>query len=275
MALPNEPLDLSKLEQHDFYSLILERKPIPARMRLDCNITTIQMCIRDSFNISPTRENIWLAMKHRDLTRKTRDFLWKCVQNTYKVGDFWEKIPSYESRGTCPICNKREDLEHIIMKCKAKARSTTWHLAKKIWSRCHDSPLPDKLGDILGCGLTTFRMNNKINKGKNRLYRILISETAYLIWKMRNERRIRDGDSPGKEHSTKETFNRWKHTINKQLTTDRALTNKQRFGKRAINENLVKVTWRNCIANEDGLPSDWSRLKGALVGILIKCPTGL
>ena len=51
-----------------------------------------------------------------------------------------------------------------------------------------------RLGDVLGCGLAKFAKNGKPDKGKTWLYRILTLETAYLIWKMCNKRRIRDGD---------------------------------------------------------------------------------
>ena len=127
-------------------------------------------------------------------------------------------------------------------------------------------PLPARLGDILGCGLANFKSNDKPDRGKNRLYRILMSETAYLIWKMRNERRIRDSDNTAAD-STNETVNRWTHAINKRLTIDRALTDSTKFRKKAIDEKLVKATWKNCLNNEESLPDDWHKLKGVLVGI--------
>ena len=98
--------------------------------------------------------------------------------------------------------------------CKAKARKVAWDLAKDLWSRHSNSPLPHRLGDILGCGLVEFRKNGRPDKGKNRLYHILVSETAYLVWKMRNERRIRDGDPPDRETPEREIHNRWTHALN-------------------------------------------------------------
>ena len=103
--------------------------------------------------------------------------------------------------------------------------------------------------------------------GKNRLYRIIVSETAYLIWKMRNERRIKDEDSPNDTNADAETRNRWTHAMNKRLTIDRALTDTTKFGKRALNSKTVKNTWKNCLKDEEELPAEWYRLKGVLVGI--------
>jgi hypothetical protein len=57
----------------------------------------------------------------------------------------------------------------------------------------------------------------KPQQGKNRLYRILMSESAFLIWKLRCERRITKEDNPEKFHSETEIHNRWVATINSRL----------------------------------------------------------
>ena len=158
-------------------------------------------------------------------------------------------------------------MEHILTTYNARPREYAWSLANKLWRRRDKNPIPTRLGDIIGCGLAGFSKNGKPVAGKNRLYRILVSETAYLIWKMRNERRIRDNDPTECTTTDSEIYNRWTHTINKRLTTDRALTNGTRFKKRAMDAKLVQKTWRGCLKNEEDLPTDWYRLKGVLVGI--------
>lgn len=180
----------------------------------------IQACAQATFNAQPTTEWVWLVTRHKDLTRKTRDFLWKSTQNTYKISEFWLPIINYEQRGVCHLCNKLEDMEHILTSCKTKMRELTWKLVNNLWRRCSNSPLPHRLGDILGCSLAEFRKNNRPDKGKNRLYHILVSETAFLIWKMRNKQRIRDEDSTTHEASEHEVRKRWTHALNKRLTID-------------------------------------------------------
>lgn len=106
-------------------------------------------------------------------------------------------------------------MDHILTECEAPPRKLIWKLANNLWMKKSDSPLPTRLGDILGCGLANFKRNGKPDKGKNRLYRILVSESAYLIWKMRNERRIRDNNEPPDTPQTL-TINRWTHAINKR-----------------------------------------------------------
>ena len=265
---------LCKLEQRDFYKVLRDRKRIPTRKRTERNVGIVQACAQATFDTNPTTERVWLATRHKDLTRKTRDFLWKSTQNAYKIGEYWLPIEGYEQRGTCPICNEQEDMEHILTTCKARARETLWSLADNLWKRRSGSPLPHRLGDILGCGLAEFSTGGKPDKGKNRFYRILVSETAYLIWKLRNERRIRDEDAPEREASEIEIRNRWSYAMNKRLTVDRALTNDAKFGNRALSEKLVKQTWTGCLDNEDELPPDWHKLKEVLVGIFSSRPPG-
>ena len=256
---------IARLEQRDFYKIIRDKKQIPRRSRTEKNVESIQLCTKQTFNTSPTAETIWKATKHKDLTRKTRDFLWKGTQNAYKIGEYWKHIEGYTERGICPICNETEDMEHILTSCSAEPRSTAWSLANEVWAKRHNEPLPEKLGDILGCGLANFKRGGKPDRGKNRLYRIIMSETAYLIWKMRNERRIRDDDA--RTDKSNETIKRWTNAINKRLTIDRILTDDNKFKKKALNKKLVKATWKHCLKDEDYLPTDWLRSKEVLVGI--------
>ena len=87
--LPNQlthGTNIAKLEQRDFYQILSERK-ILVRKKAERNIGMIQVCTQDTFGKSPTVEDVWLMTKHKDLTRKTQDFLWKSTQNAYKIGE--------------------------------------------------------------------------------------------------------------------------------------------------------------------------------------------
>lgn len=110
---------------------------------------------------------------------------------------YWSHIEEYQGRAICPNCNKVEDMTHIILSCRvAAAQETAWKLAGKIWAR---------RSSVLGCGLAAFEPEGKPDKGKNRLYRILGSETAHLVWKLRNEMRIRDGEGPPNQQMRSKT----------------------------------------------------------------------
>ena len=120
-------------------------------------------------------------------------------------------------------------------------------------------------------GLAPFNKNGRPQRGINRLYHILVSETAYLVWKLRNERRIRDDEGP--IQTDDEVRKRWTHAVNKRAHPDRLLTNSARFKKNAIEAKLVKATWSGCLAGEEDLPSDWPTAKGVLVGISVTRPS--
>jgi ribonuclease HI len=82
---------------------------------------------------------------------------------------------------------------------------------------------------ILGCGLAEFSdSRGKKKHGAQQLYWILMSESAYLIWKLQNNRVISwDGLPVTKE----EIINKWKFTVNQRLQTDIILANRPIHGK--------------------------------------------
>jgi ribonuclease HI len=159
---------ISDLEQKDFYRIINEKEKIPQRTWTNRNLELIKASAQETYGSNPTPEKIWLATKQRDLTRRARDFLWKSTQNAYKIGNFWLPIANYEERGTCPLCDELEDMEHILVKCKATNRATAWNLANELWEKRYTTPLPNRLGDILGCGLANFQTNGKPDVGKKQ-----------------------------------------------------------------------------------------------------------
>ena len=106
-------------------------------------------------------------------------------------------------------------------------------------------------------------MAQRRDAGTTHLFRILISESAHLIWRIRNERVIQ-----GKpEASPQEVHFRWLKAINNRLKIDCVLTNGVKYGKKAIDKSLVLRTWKKTLKNEEILPKDWTRETGVLVGV--------
>ncbi|KAJ7838133.1 hypothetical protein B0H14DRAFT_2790144, partial [Mycena olivaceomarginata] len=120
-------------------------------------------------------------------------------------------------------------------------RKKVWELASQLWRKKTGEGMEPTFGEILACGVI-----KKKSRGKSRLYRILLSESAYLIWKLRCERVI--GGKPGA--SDQEIENRWRWTINNRLEIDRLLMN-TKWGKHTIQKLL---------------PKDWTGKAGVLVG---------
>jgi ribonuclease HI len=137
-------------------------------------------------------------------------------------------------------------------------------LAKALWLKKHDFwPSIVNTGSIVGCGLGKFKSAKGQHKpGANRLYRILLSESAYLIWKICCERLlVRSNEEQW--HSPKEIQNCWLHAMNKRLQFDCAMTNR-RFEKKALADDVVLQTWSGTLHNEHSLPDNWIQESGVL-----------
>ncbi|KAL6303159.1 hypothetical protein BKA93DRAFT_818149 [Sparassis latifolia] len=217
--------------------------------------------------ITPTDSTIWKSLQSPAFTRPISDFLWKCMHNALHCGSFWDKIPNYEHRSLCPVCDTLESIEHILCECSASGQQIIWNLTRQLWGKKDPRWYPPSLGTILGCGTVAFRSEQgKIRLGATRLYRILMSEAAYLIWKLRCEQRISKEDDKSQWHAPAEITNRWKYAINKRLQLDCAMT-RTHFGAKALPKQLVLQTWSGTLDHEDQLPDDWTLHNKVLVGM--------
>ncbi|KAJ7318042.1 hypothetical protein DFH08DRAFT_715144, partial [Mycena albidolilacea] len=100
--------------------------------------------------------------------------------------------------------------------------------------------------------------------GTQRLYRILMSKSAYQIWLIRNNRVISRDGAPAPED---EIIKKWKFSINQRLQVDKSLANRPIRGKHpALAQKLVLETWSGTLDNEDSLPANWLQEPRVLVG---------
>ena len=135
------------------------------------------------FGETPTEKAIWVSMHHKDITRKVKDFLWKHTHRIYRLGKSWNHIPGYKSRAKCPICSKYNTLGHIISECDATERETIWNSANELWRRRYNEDIPASEGATLGGDPASFwKEDGKPDSTKNCLYKILVMESAHLIW---------------------------------------------------------------------------------------------
>jgi ribonuclease HI len=209
--------------------------------------------------------DVWRAVYVKDILPCTAQFLWKGLHNAHRIGKYWTHIPECEDRAICKVCDTTEDLAHILVECRSPGQEIIWKAAESLWLKKESQWPAVSLGTILGCGLAEFRdEKNKLNHGMQRLYRILISESAYLIWRLWNDRVISRDREPTTED---EIVNKWKYVINQQLQVDKMLANRPTKGKRpTLAPQLVLATWSNTLDNEQSLPADWLREPRVLVG---------
>jgi ribonuclease HI len=212
MALPG--LSLQGNRQRVFYQSIREEKtkkmtPRPSTMKA---LELVRKAAEDNFGRYVSDTDIWRAVHVKDLLPRTAQFLWKGLHNAHRIGNYWVHIPECEDRAICKECDETEDLTHILVGCKSPGRESIWKAAETLWLEKEDRWPAVSLGTILGCGLAEFRdEKGKLNHGTQQLYRILMSESAYLIWRLRNDRVIsRDGEPATEDEVT----NKWKYAIN-------------------------------------------------------------
>jgi ribonuclease HI len=234
------------------------------RELLDRRATTANMALAkgaaaDANGHSPPAHKIWRSTFDKDISRSIRFFMWMLVHNGYKVGKFWDNVPNCRQRGECVLCGVHESMDHILTKCKEPGQKEVWDLVSKMWRMRTGNDLRPTIGQTMVGGITTWG-----DPGTTRLYKILITESAHLIWKLRNERVIQQtGSAP-----LAKIQNRWLKTINTRLAIDCAMTDKFKYEKKALSISFVKRTWKKTLKDEHTLAKDWPRTGiGVLVGV--------
>jgi ribonuclease HI len=255
---------LITLRQCMAYKGIRERKPAYQRRTTSINLQRTRDALTDFNGEVETDETIWGSIHHPDIRIKIRQFLYKALHGTQKIGNFWKNIPEYEERSECQRCLTTESMEHILIHCDEPATRIIWSMARNLWP--HNSPpWPDiSLRTVLGCGALTPPTNpnpdqRRHTKGAMRLMRILISESAHLIWTIQCERVIRE-----KTHSRQEIEQKWTQAINRRLTNDKITATKVKGDIAQIRK--TRNTWEAVLGKTGKLPGRWIYLREVLVG---------
>ncbi|KAF5344335.1 hypothetical protein D9758_013247 [Tetrapyrgos nigripes] len=266
---------LNKMTQVLAYQAIRERKISKEkrkngpRRRTVQNLEKVKAQVEEAFEFAPKDEGIWKAIRHKDLARKTRNFLWMATHDAYMTGSHWQRASfssELKGRATCQHDDQLEDMEHILTSCESPGQSLIWEFTQKLWEKKSEKQwYRPGIGAIIGAA-TGEVINSQTGRrisGETRLWRILITESAYLIWVLRCERVIANDNKPFTEE---EIENRWWKMINERFKLDARMTSKKYEGK-AISRKLVEDTWKGLLHDEEHLPEDWINLAVVLVGI--------
>ncbi|EJD36828.1 hypothetical protein AURDEDRAFT_18723, partial [Auricularia subglabra TFB-10046 SS5] len=245
----------------------------PPRRMATVNLDRARESVAETRAKKPTDRALWQSIQRPEFSREARVFLWKSMHDGHKIGEYWIRMDNetHRNKGYCTICGHDvpETLEHILLDCADPACEQIWRLAEELWRHKHPKWHPLSLGLILGCGAVTIRDQASFRKlpGATRLYRILISESAYLIWKIRCIRRIDHPDHPDWRPSRDFVHSEWYRVLTDRMRTDCLATNKSRFGSRATPRSLVLATWHGVLEDEhDFLPETLVSKPGFLVG---------
>jgi hypothetical protein len=75
------------------------RKPV-SRVKTDANIKAVQEAVKEEFSFHPKSPAIWKSIRHKDIGRNIRNFLWKSLHGTHRIGTYPQK-PRRRFRGPC------------------------------------------------------------------------------------------------------------------------------------------------------------------------------
>ncbi|KAG2132751.1 ribonuclease H-like domain-containing protein [Suillus clintonianus] len=213
------------------------------------------------------------AIQNISNTLETDRSIWKARKNK----DLSKKIPNLHVQSTPQRVQKdTESMSHMLTECNSSIRKLIWRLAEQIWPT-NIIPWPDiSIGIILGCGAISIphkqnkddpddKKKAESKRGAARLLRIIISESAYLIWTIRCTQVIQ-GISLDESNITK----RWTKAINDHLQIDRVIASKIKRNQKY--SNLINTTWSNIISPGKSLPHNWVTSLEVLVGITLPRP---
>ena len=262
---------LAKITQALAYRYIIDSLTHQYNRQALMNLDIARHAIANAYGNLETDAAIWHKTRHPDIRKPIQNFLFRAIHGSLRIGDYWNKIPNYEIRATCPQCRyPDESLEHILTDCPSIEAQTIWGILQRTWPTTLGGWKKPTLGEILGCGCISPRNTHpdppsKIAKGAARLKIILLSESAHLIWILRCDRVIN-----GVRHSKTTTESRWLNKINARLDMDRRMAASPHY---PLTVPRVKQTWQNLLSRSQTLPDDWATRPEVLVGITLPRPS--
>ncbi|KAI0041094.1 ribonuclease H-like protein, partial [Auriscalpium vulgare] len=257
---------LSTLTQALAYKGIREAKDTPLRRSTVQNIYAVQAAVTASLDNPEPIATLWTSCRHRDFPKNIQQFLFRALHKSYKLGSYWAAIPGYEDRARCAACAApTESMEHILLRCPDSHQTLIWRLAQNLWPHGDDTWPTINIGTTLACGLITPKPHagsppSRPHPGHTRLLRILVSESAHLIWVLRCEATIGE-----RTHTATEVSTRWRRRIQDRLTLDRI--HASRIDRRPTTSSRIRSTWQGTLHDEDALPPSWTTNNEVLVGI--------
>jgi len=143
---------LSTLSQAVAYCGIKERKPPRACPTTALNLHLVRESLATYHNELETNKTLWKGLRNRSIRQKIRQFLFKAMHGTQKVGSYWTHINDMEYRSQCAHCDTTESMEHILLHCQRPPTQTIWQLARELWPYAANLWPQLSLGTLLGCG---------------------------------------------------------------------------------------------------------------------------
>ncbi|EJD51921.1 hypothetical protein AURDEDRAFT_56341 [Auricularia subglabra TFB-10046 SS5] len=248
VAFDRPGLTITGIKQRLAYQAIRDHHNLNAgpRRRTEEMLDRIKKDIRERYDTAPDSKQIWRGIHNKDISKNVQVFLWRAIHSAHKIGAYFAKMPQpWKGYGTCETCGVTESIEHILTECPESRQEQIWSYVENFMGHRIVDFSPS-LGTILGCAnVPCAAWGGGRDGARERSYRIIVSESAYLIWKIRCEKKIGHAEDPNWRISDAEVRKRWDKMVSTRYHLDHKLTNKQRYGRRALDRHEVWATWRD------------------------------
>ncbi|EJD36216.1 hypothetical protein AURDEDRAFT_24476, partial [Auricularia subglabra TFB-10046 SS5] len=132
-------------------------------------------------------------------------------------------------------------LEHILFECLDSGHETIWGMAR-VFLRHKHIDMDMNIGLVLGCASAPAdRFMQGISTA--RAFSIVVSESAFLAWKIRCEKRMEHRNDPEWRPNNAAVSERWQKMMRRRVSQDFRLTDARIFGRKALKRALVHETW--------------------------------
>lgn len=250
---------LSTLSYHDMYKWIRALQDKGPSTKAPEIIEGIQDETELSTGLRPTAAAIWMGLKSPIIRKQVSDFLWQAIHGRTVCGPhFAHWGGEWTERQYCE-CGAIESLPHILLSCQQREwRKAVWEEYVSIRQQATatktlQQEIPS-YSEILGIGVR----KSELKGATVHLEKILIAETAFVIWKLRNKQRIEE-----EVIHPNQARNALRSTLMDRAKTDFAtakLKDLPRRGKKNLKREAV-ATWDGLIDRSRGqlhwIPSDY------------------
>jgi len=109
---------LNTLTQAIAYRGIKESRKTPTRQTTKENLQKTCDAIHKYTGSLEMDKTIWLSIRKQEIQTKIRQFLFKTMHGTQKIGKFWTTIATLTHREQCRACDTTKTMEHILTRCR-------------------------------------------------------------------------------------------------------------------------------------------------------------
>jgi len=266
-------MKLSTATQSIVYKGIISRAIKKNCWNTDIMLDRVKEFVKDWTNHSPTDEHIWSVLGNKNIRRNVKNFIWRGLHDSLWTGRWWLNINGFERRAECFKCDTIESLEHILTECTASGQKEIWGIAEKLWNKSGHKWPEMTLGTIMGCSLANYKdTSGKPDTGANRRFMILVSESSFLIWKIRCEWRISQGSDLSKIPTHTEVVSKWVQTIGWCIHLDILSTDTKCYRRQATSIKVLEQAWNKILSSDNIKGLQFTDITRVLVGIRVWQP---